>query len=292
MEDKDSKKMKTVFSDDDDSVESDDINQLHVNKEYKENFEKRKQRQELARARELGIDLSEDSSTEDEGQELTFKKEAEILNVIQMIKNHDPKIHDKDFKPFENMDSDEEVKDQKKSKKKLTAKDMIREQVLSGKIESDEESDDTEKPPKSFAQEMQELKDEVLQGIKEEEDHIEDGDSGDEFFTKRDNAEEDTALFEEYIEKNVDEEKKERVKGFLDSNPEDEKERFLLDYVKNMRWKEEGDDYVPSYMEIVGDEAKGEEDLEEDIKDIDQQDRFEHLFNTRFEQDNLVMYPR
>lgn len=78
-------------------------------------------------------------------------------------------------------------------------------------------------------------------------DHIEDGDSGDEFFTKRDNAEEDTALFEEYIEKNVDEEKKERVKGFLDSNPEDEKERFLLDYVKNMRWKEEGDDYVPRF---------------------------------------------
>lgn len=38
MEDKDSKKMKTVFSDDDDSVESDDINQLHVNKEYKEKY--------------------------------------------------------------------------------------------------------------------------------------------------------------------------------------------------------------------------------------------------------------
>ncbi|KAK8825363.1 hypothetical protein WA538_003060, partial [Blastocystis sp. DL] len=85
--------------------------------------------------------------------------------------------------------------------------------------------------------------------------------------------------------------KKERVKGYLESNPEDEKERFLLDYVKNMRWKEEGDDYVPNYNEIVGEEAK-KEDLEEDIKDIDQQDRFEHLFNTRFEQDNLVMYPR
>ena len=38
-------------------------------------FEKRKQRQELARARDLGIDLSEDEeelSSEDEGQELTF----------------------------------------------------------------------------------------------------------------------------------------------------------------------------------------------------------------------------
>ena len=131
---------------------------------------------------------------------------------------------------------------------------------------------------------------------------VEDEDSEDEFFTKRDTAEEDSALFQDYVNNNIDEEKKERVKGFLDANPEDEKERFLLDYVKNMRWREEGDDYVPryyfllavhfSYTEIVGTEAKPEEDLDEDIKDIDQQDRFEHLFNTRFEQDNLVMYPR
>ena len=38
-------------------------------------FEKRKQRQELARAREMGIDLEEDEedlSSEDEGQELTY----------------------------------------------------------------------------------------------------------------------------------------------------------------------------------------------------------------------------
>lgn len=58
----------------------------------------------MARARELGIDLEEDEedlSSEDEGQELTYwqtrwfmysyKKEAEILNVIQMIRNKDPK---------------------------------------------------------------------------------------------------------------------------------------------------------------------------------------------------------
>ena len=76
---------------------------------------------------------------------------------------------------------------------------------------------------------------------------VEGGDSEDEFFTRRDTAEEDSALFQDYVAKNMDEEKKERVKGYLDANPEDEKERFLLDYVKNMRWREEGDDYVPRY---------------------------------------------
>lgn len=39
-------------------------------------------------------------------------------------------------------------------------------------------------------------------------------------------------------------------------------------------------------------DVKENTELEEDIKDIDQQDRYEHLYNTRFEQDNLVSYPR
>ena len=73
-------------------------------------------------------------------------------------------------------------------------------------------------------------------------------DSDDEFFTKRDKSEEEADRFEEDLDKNMEGDKKERVKGYLESNPEDEKERFLLDYVKNMRWKEEGDDYVPKWF--------------------------------------------
>ena len=52
-------------------------------------------------------------------------------------------------------------------------------------------------------------------------------------------------MFNDYVNEKMDEEKRQRVRGYLDANPEDEKERFLLDYVKNMRWKEEDDDYVP-----------------------------------------------
>ena len=68
-----------------------------------------------------------------------------------------------------------------------------------------------------------------------------------------------------------------------------------------MRWKDEGDDfdfvYPWGFRSIYRNgnepgEEKTKEDLEEDIKDIDQQDRYEYLFNTRFEQDSLVTYPR
>ena len=51
------------------------------------------------------------------------------------------------------------------------------------------------------------------------------------------------------------------------------------------------DDVMIRYNDIVGHPTE-EVDLEEDIKDIDQQDRYEHLYNTRFEQENIVTYPR
>ena len=58
-----------------------------------------------------------------------------------------------------------------------------------------------------------------------------------------------------------------------------------------MKWREDDDDITPSYEKIIaGVDEKN--DLDEDIKDIDQQDRYEHLYNTRFEQDNIVSYPR
>lgn len=88
-----------------------------------------------------------------------------------------------------------------------------------------------------------------------------------------------------------DEEKRKHVSHYLSEVPEDEKERFLHDYVVNMKWKDDDDNETPSYEQIVGD-VKENTELEEDIKDIDQQDRYEHLYNTRFEQDNLVSYPR
>ena len=36
---------------------------------------------------------------------------------------------------------------------------------------------------------------------------------------------------------------KKNVQNYLQATPEDEKERFLLDYIKNMRWKGDGDDF-------------------------------------------------
>lgn len=117
------------------------------------------------------------------------------------------------------------------------------------------------------------------------------GSDDEEFFKKRDAPADTADDFSSFVNTVADEEKRKHVNDYLSEVPEDEKERFLHDYVVNMKWREDDDDITPSYEKIIaGVDEKN--DLDEDIKDIDQQDRYEHLYNTRFEQDNIVSYPR
>ena len=85
-----------------------------------------------------------------------------------MIKNHDPRIHDKDFKPFED-DDEEPVNEPKKKKELFTAKDMIREQALAGTLDDDSDSMEAEEKPLTPMEEDRQLKKEVLEGIQKEE---------------------------------------------------------------------------------------------------------------------------
>lgn len=74
---------------------------------------------------------------------------------------------------------------------------------------------------------------------------VDDNGSDDDFFTKRENGATEFDDFNEYVDKNVTEDKKERVKKYIDETPEDAKERFLHDYIVNMKWKEKDDDFIP-----------------------------------------------
>ena len=41
------------------------------------------------------------------------------------------------------------------------------------------------------------------------------------------------------------------MKSFIDMTPEDAKERFLHDYIVNMKWKEKDDDFIPQYLLLL-----------------------------------------
>jgi protein KRI1 len=133
--------------------EDDNDVSLTINKRYEQSFNERKQRQELGRLAELGLLKGnsekageEDESEDDIGDRLTAGLDKQIEATIRAIRSKDPSIYDpskaffNDTSTNTTVQDDEDVTEQsnrsnsvihKSSKKsKLTAKDVLREQLV------------------------------------------------------------------------------------------------------------------------------------------------------------------
>ena len=148
-----------------------------VNQQFAEAYEAKKRRAELSRAKELGLldegtgarSDSESSESEDEGDALTPLLDLEIMKTIQMIRSRDPRVYDPNTKFYEDResgtssdDSDREKGGKAPKQKKLTAKDVIRQQVVeavkAGKSNAfDEDEDDDVTDGKSLAASKREM---------------------------------------------------------------------------------------------------------------------------------------
>lgn len=123
---------------------------LAINSKYAERFENRKRKQDLARARELGLDSavvetdSEEDVSEDDGAALTADLDARVRQTIELIRKKDPRVYDPSVTFFDNDDgegaparsleeapADPTSKPKKdKKKKKLAASDVLRQQLV------------------------------------------------------------------------------------------------------------------------------------------------------------------
>ena len=109
-----------------------------VNESFARKYNARKRREELAKVRREGkynLDGNsgeESSETEDEDAELLTKsKDDEIARTLEMIRNRDPGIYQKDTE-FYNENENEESKKKKKKTTAMYAKDYIRHSLLNG----------------------------------------------------------------------------------------------------------------------------------------------------------------
>ncbi|CAG0893188.1 unnamed protein product [Cyprideis torosa] len=227
-----------------------------------------------------------------------------FFRALSALKEKDPRIYDSKVRFYDDEEAEpskEKKKGDKSSKKKKTTiKDYEREMVLAGTAADPEgiegSSNDRKREFKTYVEEQEELK----RAFKTSDDS--DSDDADNLLVERKRTAEEKQredeAFKEWLkgEKGVSvdsttEKELAGLKRHWNKKRLDEGEAFLKDYILNERFREEDDDEVPDYDEIVGDGN----DLSEDERIIEKQEAFEHKYNFRFEepdQEFIKRYPR
>lgn len=294
--------------DDEDDDEGEQI-ELKVNEKFAKTFLEQKRKEELNRLekqRKLYGDDDDDESdseseTEDEdGEQLTRALDADIRKTLKLIRKKDPAIYDKSIAFFQKNESDSDDENsndedadgqekRKKAKKKKAAKDaplyykdLVRQQVIAGDVDSDDEKAEVNRVM-TYGEEQAKLKQDFLSTLKNATGS--DDDEGDDDSAENDEEEDDLdgGLFK--IRKKTEDEKKmedEEFSSFTNKygsalkKSEVDPDAFLEHYLSSEGWKDKKN-VVPTYDEIVNDD--------EDAEELERAEEFEHSYNFRFEEE-------
>ncbi|KAI4649146.1 hypothetical protein J4E93_003460 [Alternaria ventricosa] len=181
------KKAKLLDNTDDEGSDSDGGGvSLKVNEEYARKFEHNKKRAEQFRLEEKygkdkafqnGGDESEDSEEgveEDDAAELLDEDLDEQVNAtLQALRAKDPRIYNKEVKFYRELEEGENGTDEKKKEPSMTLRDYHTKNLLEGKYTGDDEDEDEDAPPKTYAQEQEDARQDLVKALKdadEEED--------------------------------------------------------------------------------------------------------------------------
>ncbi|TLD37017.1 Protein KRI1 [Venturia nashicola] len=184
-----SKKIK-ILQDDDESQsdsDSDEEETLNINPEFAKRFEHNKKRAELhrleekygksngagrPRPRDDEDDTDTDSESEDDDGELaTVALDSEILATLQAIRTKDPRVYDDKAKFYNDIGEEKRSPEIVKKDKPMFLKDYHRKTLLEGQGED-------EKVPKTYVQEQEALKRDLVDAIHAETDKDSDSDDG------------------------------------------------------------------------------------------------------------------
>jgi protein KRI1 len=291
-----------------------------INNHFARNYEQRKRKQEIVsleqKKRQSGAydDDSESSSEEeDENAELlTPLVEAGVMRTLQLIKERDPAIYDKDKVWFDDKNLGPAKEKKKKEEKVTSYKDYMRERIENAAkrgYASEEDSDAEDEAgsrrakhaslsvqSKAYDQEQRDLRKAFLESGKGE---TVDNEEEDMFLKPKVKSAEEEARDAEEAEKLRKEQGShlpENEKGALNRFYEDEgslnnTDKFLRDYILNRRWDDSTDGFVPSSRSRSG----GVEDEDRDYDDVEKAEEYEKTYNFRFEEsgaNRVVSYSR
>ncbi|KNA21345.1 hypothetical protein SOVF_044240 [Spinacia oleracea] len=264
----------------DDDIEN--ISKIEVDEEFAKRYEHNKKREDLQKLEELkkkGLahDSGSDSESETESDSevddevKATKGSKELIDALMKIRNKDPILKDQNAKLFKSSSDDEDgVEGERRERKKKPKylKDVIAQQLIEGGPEfGDDEEERGVGKVKSYVEEQEDLRKEVLNAIAEEEGE----DEGGEFLREKEGDE------DEGEGEDNEEVKKKLDVYFGDDENLDEKNLFLKKFFKNKLWidKEKGEN------KLIEDDVAGFSDDEEAIE---KQEEYERGFNFRFEE--------
>ncbi|KAF9895400.1 KRRI-Interacting protein 1 [Aspergillus nanangensis] len=238
-------------------------NVLKINEEYARRFEHNKKREELQRLEsKYGNEPedSEESSEEDEdedGELATQALDAEIMATLSAIRTKDPRLYDPSVTFYTEADKDANDKpaDSEKQQKPMTLKDYHRENLLSGALLAE---NDTEDAPKTYVQEQEDLKNAIVREMHAaEEDSSADEDDEAMGLLRRKPAPEPVSDAKTEVKLDIE-------------NADKDPENFLSNFLSSRAW-------IPA----------GNRDLKpfesDDEEDDNRADAFEEAYNFRFE---------
>ncbi|RMY04935.1 hypothetical protein D0866_15268, partial [Hortaea werneckii] len=163
-------------------------NGFKINAEYAKRFEHNKKREERHRLEEKfgsgkgkgqngtgkggasdeeDEEDSEDQESEDDDAELaTEQLDAEIMDTLQAIRRKDPRVYDNSVKFYREFDPETEGAKKEKKERPMYLQDYHRANLLAGAAEDEAGAGaETEQPPRTFAQEQEDMRKELVGGM-------------------------------------------------------------------------------------------------------------------------------
>ncbi|KAA8620417.1 Ribosome biogenesis protein Kri1 [Pyrenophora tritici-repentis] len=171
---------------------------LKVNEDYARRFEYNKKRAELHRLEEKygkgdapanaddgDSEDSEEGVEEDDAAELLDEALDEEVNAtLQALRAKDPRIYNKEVKFYREPEEGENGTDEKKKKEpSMTLRDYHTKNLLEGKYTT-EDVDEEDAPPRTYAQEQEEARQELVKAL-----DAADGDDDDDFIVAKEKPE-------------------------------------------------------------------------------------------------------
>lgn len=267
---------------------SDSEVEFKINEQYANRYNVWRNKEELQKYKDLKKE-EDDSETSSESDEEMPEFDEEFFRALSLLKGKDPRIYDKNYELFSN----KEVKKSKTVKDKpMYMKDYERNLVLErgGKFSDDDEPTSSKTP--TYDEEQEILKKSLKEALQDSDD---DNDLLQVRVKTEKEEDEDDADYLKWLKgekKEVSEDIKKDMsylKNYWSDPKLDEGEKFLRDYILNKRHLEKDDTEIPTYEQITSGM------LSDDEKMIEEQEKFEHKYNFRFEEPDeefIKRYPR